>query len=319
VTSVPTSTCRAAISAVHEKAREKAVRLSDGYERFVTTFGEGPAALVGLHGGPGGNSKTLLPISALATESLQIVLYDQLGGSGRSARPERDDLWTVERYVFEFEAMVAALGLDAVHLLGHSWGGQLALECAVRCPHLIRSLILCDTFASTKVAIAGYDRLIARHTNLTREELNGTGYNPQDDSEAGLAIRRLFASHWRRSHPFQLERSEREVVEIRREFSDGCRGPTAPYKAMWGENEFSPTGSLRDWDISHRLGQIEVPALIVCGRHDEVVPACSEQIADGLKNAEWMILGQSSHMIFHEVELPSLLATIGSFLARHLL
>jgi proline iminopeptidase len=51
------------------------------------------------------------------------------------------------RYVREVETVRQALGLGKVHLLGHSWGGWLAIEVALHHPGAIRSLILENTVA----------------------------------------------------------------------------------------------------------------------------------------------------------------------------
>lgn len=77
-----------------------------------------------LHGGPGSPSYYLEPLGALADER-PVVFYDQLG-AGRSDQPTDTTLWRVDRFVEELAAVRAALGLDEVHILGHSWGTMLA-------------------------------------------------------------------------------------------------------------------------------------------------------------------------------------------------
>ena len=87
--------------------------------------GEGEGVpLVTLHGGPGGRSCGFDRFYD-AGMNRPIVRYDQLG-TGRSGRPNDLNLWTVERYVEELHSLRAELGLDEIHLLGHSWGGALA-------------------------------------------------------------------------------------------------------------------------------------------------------------------------------------------------
>ena len=76
----------------------------------------------------------------------------------------------------------------------------------------------------------------------------------------------LYARHLRRSTPFEIERSIREFQEIMVPLMD--LGPA--YFEMWGPHEFLLTGTLADWDVTDRLGEIEAPALIVCGWYDEV-------------------------------------------------
>lgn len=288
---------------------EGMVELPDGYERFVRRFGSGPEKLVCQHGGPGAHQRFYNPLAAIADERLEVILYDQLGG-GESERPDDDSLWTEENFVKEFEALVPALDLDRVHLLGQSWGGVLALNCAFACPQLIKTLVLCNTTANQHTAIAGLEGLLAGLPEEVRTEIVEKEVVAGDDSAAGRALLELYAKHTRRAFPFDLERSCREfsagiVPEL------GALG--RPYYVMWGANEFNPTGTMRGWDVSGRLGEIEVPALIICGAHDEVVPECSREMAEGIPDAQWLILGQSSHCTFQEAEAEVAMAAIRGF------
>lgn len=290
-------------------AWEGMVRLADGHKRFAMRFGDGPEVLLALHGGPGADLRTLLPLAALGDDRLQVVLYDQLG-SGRSDVPGSDHVWTVAGFVSEFGEMAERIGGGSVNLLGHSWGGQLGLECALARPDLIRSLVLASTLARTATAIAGYEEILAAVPPALRAELTAMTFDADDDSPAGRALLELYATHIRRSHPFDLERSCREfVAEVVPVIED--TGPA--YTAMWGANEFVPTEVLRDWDVSDRLGEISIPTLVVCGAHDMVVPACSREIVAGIAGSQWLVLGQSSHMIFHEAEAQIAMAAMRAF------
>jgi proline-specific peptidase len=293
--------------------REEMVRLADGYERFVTRTGDGPEVVLGLHGGPGANLRTLEPLRAIGGEALEVILYDQLGG-GRSDLPDRDDLWTVATFVAEFAELVDVLQLGRVHLLGQSWGGMLALECALAHPGKVKSLILCDTMASTQSSIDGYAELLASASSAARAAVAADHrFEPGDESEYGSALLDLYATHGRRCYPFDLGRSRREFVDEMLPLVEHI-GPA--YKVMWGPSEFSPTGNLVGWDVSDRLGEIRVPVLVSCGAYDELTPEqCHRPIVEGLVDARWLILGQSSHATFHEHEAGLLLAAIRSFVS----
>ena len=90
--------------------------------------GDGPQAVVLLHGGPGASSDYLEPLMApLAERGYRVVRYDQLG-SRRSAQPDDASLWNAPRFVAEVDTVRQALGLGRVHLLGQSWGSWLALD-----------------------------------------------------------------------------------------------------------------------------------------------------------------------------------------------
>ena len=89
--------------------------------------------LLVLHGGPGFPHDYLEDLAALADDGRPVVFYDQLG-CGKSDHPDDPGLWVMSTFVEEVGAVRAALGLDRIHLLGHSWGGWLALEYALGRP-----------------------------------------------------------------------------------------------------------------------------------------------------------------------------------------
>jgi pimeloyl-ACP methyl ester carboxylesterase len=71
--------------------------------------------------------------------------------------------------------------------------------------------------------------------------------------------------------------------------------PNEVYLTMWGPSEFFCTGSLREWDVTTRLGEIGEPTLIVSGRYDESTPLVSRTIHQGIKGSEWSGLENSLH------------------------
>jgi proline-specific peptidase len=87
------------------------------------------------------------------------------------------------------------------------------------------------------------------------------------------------------------------------------------YEAMWGPNEFTVTGSLKDWDVVGRLGEIDVPTLITSGRHDECTPALVEPLHAGIAGSEWVLFEESAHMAYLE-EPERYLELVGGFLER---
>jgi L-proline amide hydrolase len=74
------------------------------------------------------------------------------------------------------------------------------------------------------------------------------------------------------------------------------------YNTMWGPSEFHATGTLKEWDIRDRLGEIELPTLVTSGRYDEATPAIAETVHRGIAESEWVIFEQSSHMAHLEEE-----------------
>ena len=127
------------------------------YQTYYKVFGDlaerTKAPLIALHGGPGLVLEAASPFAYLSTAaSIPVILYDQLG-NGRSThlRDKPASFWTIDLFVAELENLIGALGVqDAFELAGHSWGGVLAAEFAVRRrPRGLRHLVLADSLATS--------------------------------------------------------------------------------------------------------------------------------------------------------------------------
>jgi proline iminopeptidase len=276
-------------------------------------YGEGDDTLVVLHGGPGAGTSYIEPLQALAGDGVQVLLYDQLG-SGQSDRPDDPSLWTMGRSVAEIEHVRTALEIGRVHLLGQSFGGFLALEYALTHPEAVRSLVLSNTAASVPEVVRHMARLRTelspeRYATMLRHEAAGTLEHPEYTS----VVADLYARHLRRCHPFEPARSRAEYdATIAPLLAD--LGPA--YIEMWGHNEFLATGNLITWDVTSRLGEIDVPALILCGLHDELGVPLHQTLADRIPGNEFVIFGNSSHLPFRERDAEAYLDVVRGFLRR---
>ena len=255
-------------------------------------FGEGDARgrlpLLCLHGGPGGSHDVLEGLAALADEGRRVILYDQLGG-GESDRPDAPSLWTVETFLDELRTVREALGLERLHLYGTSWGGMLALEYAFTRPPGLASLVLNSTPTS---APRWAEETLRLHAALP----------PGLDEKAA-------EGDFRRRHICRLDPEPEVVRRARAKFGKHV------YEAMWGPNEFTVTGTLRDWDVTGRLGEIRVPTLITSGGHDECTAALVEPLHAGIAGSEWVLFAKSSHTSYLE-ERERYLRVVGEFLGR---
>jgi proline-specific peptidase len=290
------------------------VKTSEGYELYYEVAGDAAETLLCLHGGPGADCGYVRPLSALAGDNLQVVIYDQLG-SGKSDVPPADYDWTVARFVEELDDLRQRLELGRVHLMGNSWGGILALQYALDRPHGVASLVLSDTAASLPAALAEIDGLRAALEPATRATLER--YEAAEDyenSEYLAAVDELYIRHLWRPYPWEHDRALREwhdkIVPI-----FAADGPA--FAAMWGPNDFYCTGTLADWDVTARLPEIAAPTLIVCGSYDMAPPALHRAMADRIPDNEYVIFGNSSHLPWLENEASAYLAVLRDFIRRH--
>ena len=126
------------------------VQVDGQFHVWTKRVGSGPIQMLTLHGGPGCTHEYFECFeNFLPQEGIQFIYYDQLG-SAYSDQPENPSLWTVERFREEVEQVRAALGLDQFYLYGHSWGGMLAIEHALKYQRHLKALVI-----SNRVSDAG--------------------------------------------------------------------------------------------------------------------------------------------------------------------
>ncbi|MCI0433886.1 MAG: proline iminopeptidase-family hydrolase, partial [Gemmatimonadetes bacterium] len=234
-----------------------------------------------------------------------VVFYDQLG-CGKSARPEDPSLWRAERFVRELARVREALGLDRVHLFGHSWGTMLAVDALLDGSRGVESLVLASPALSIPRWLSDAARLrlgLSQHVHAVLEAHEAAGTT--STTEYREACKVYYRKHLCRMDPWPepMQRSHQ-----------GSSGDV--YHTMWGPSEFHATGNLKDYDRSHRLGEIDVPALVTCGRHDEATPEASEWYCSLMPRAELEVFELSAHMA-HLEEPDRYIERLRSFLALH--
>ncbi|MEV7522317.1 proline iminopeptidase-family hydrolase [Streptomyces sp. NPDC091371] len=277
------------------------------YQRVDGPGSAGKVPLLVLHGGPGFPHDYLEDLARLADgdDGRPVVFYDQLG-CGKSDRPADDPaLWTLATFVGELAAVREALGLERVHLFGHSWGAMLALQYALDRPAPgLASLTLAGGCASAPLYAAEarrlYDSLPAGvRGTIERHEAQGT-----TDSEEYTGATTEFYSRW-------LCRLDPYPDHLMRSFT---RLSEDVYGTMLG-TEWNVSGNLKDWDVTARLGELDLPVLVTSGRHDEMTPAAVRPLADGIAGAEWVVFEESAHFTTAE-EPEHYRQVLAAFLAR---
>jgi proline-specific peptidase len=281
-----------------------------GYRTWYRIVGEGEQAgklpVLLLHGGPGATHDYLESLETLAETGRRAIFYDQLG-CGRSDLPDDVSLFTIETFVDEVGAVRDELGLDRIHLFGNSWGGMLAMEYALTQPSRLESLILASSPSSIPQWVAETARLRARlpadvQATLRRHEEGGT----TDDPEYEEACLPFYKRHVCRlpEWPASVLRSFQFLAE------NGL-----VYRTMNGPSEFHVTGTLRNWDITGRLGEIRVPTLVVTGEHDEATPEINRTVSGAIPAAESVIYPGASHMA-HVEDTEGYVRLLDDFMTR---
>jgi proline-specific peptidase len=257
----------------------------EGGKVWYQIVGSGNATpLLLLHGGPGAPSHYLKPLERIAVDR-PVIFYDQLG-AGRSPAPADSSLWTVERFVKELAQIRAALGLEEVHILGHSWGSMLAMDYMLTEPEGVKSLIFASPALNIRRWTADARQLLKALPEETqavieRHETEGTTNTP----EYQAAVMDYYALYLSRSDPWSPD-----LLAAFEGFN------TDLYGYMWGPSEFTATGTLQDYNREPDLPKLDLPVLFTAGRYDEATPETVQHFQSLVPGAEIHIFEKSAHV-----------------------
>ena len=268
------------------------------------------APVVICHGGPGATHDYVEPIAAqLHRSGRACVLYDQLGNGRSDHLPDADpSFWTVELFERELAALAAQLGIDGrYHVVGQSWGGMLALLHALERPPGLVSVVAADSPSSIPGFVAGCNELLDAMEPAVRDTIRaGERSGETSTPEFQAAVIEFYVRHLCRVQPWP--------DEVVRSF-DALEADPTVYGAMNGPTEFTVIGTIRDFDITERLEEIDVPVLLVSGEHDEVRPHVVAAMHERLRFGERVLFEDSSHMP-HIEEHQRFLDVVEEFLER---
>lgn len=263
------------------------------------------APVVLIHGGPGGSDDILYDALSDIANDRPLVVYDQLG-SFRSPAALGDELYPVARFVDELDGLLTHLKRPAAILLGHSWGGAIAASYALAHPASVAGLVLSCPLLSTERWLADCKILLSAFPEEMQKtvetcEANGTTESP----EYKEADRVFSQSHFMRTS------DHRTLWEKHRH-----KGNRALYLAMWGASEFTCSGTLRDFDIFDRLGEIQAPTLLLCGQYDTARPETMEAVQKKIAGSTLAVMPNAGHCAYLDANQPYIQA-VRDFLAAH--
>lgn len=241
-----------------------------------------------LHGGPGATHEYFECFdSFLPKEGIEYYYYDQLE-SAYSEQPSDSSLWDIDRFVDEVEQVRIALGLDQsnFYLLGHSWGGILGIEYALKYQDKMKGLIISNMVPSIPAYMKYAEEVLGPQldpevlTEIRALEAAGDFANPRYGE--------LVFTHYYPKHVLRMPLEEwpdpvnRAFAKINHDM----------YVTMQGPSEFGVVGDakLKNWDRSGDLEKISVPTLSIGGQFDTMDPKHMEEMASQVQNGTYLHL-----------------------------
>lgn len=255
---------------------------------FCKVLGKGKPLVV-LHGGPGLTQDYLHPYFDRLAENNLVLFYDQRG-CGKSIGEGDEDTITLEAYISDLEAIRSAFNLSKISILGHSWGGFLALNYAIAHPERVEKLILSNSMPASSEDYA------------------------------------LFAEEWKkRMAPYQ---TELEAIQQKAEFAEGdpslvaamyrlifrtyCHNPDhatylnltlTPTAFHSGSNVYAHFNAAlfeKSFNLHPSLKTLQIPTLILHGDGDPVPPLTAQNLHNSLENSQFVLMKNCGHFPFVE-------------------
>jgi proline iminopeptidase len=258
------------------------------YKVWTKRVGAGKTKVLLLHGGPAFTHNYLEAMeSFLPDAGIEMYYYDQLG-CGNSDIPEDTSLWTLERYCEEVEEVRKGLGLDNFVLYGHSWGGILALEYALKYPQHLKGLVISNMTAGTQSYLKRTASL--KQTMLTAEQRSQLEAMEQKKDYDNPAYGRMMEEVL---YPQMICRLKPWPEPVSRAVR---LANLKIYEQMQGKSEFEVTGNLKDWERWDRLHEIKTRALTIGSTYDEMAPEDMKKMAKMMPNATNLTCANGSHM-----------------------
>lgn len=249
-----------------------------------------------LNGGPGGTHEYFQCFeNFLPKEGIEFIYYDQLG-CGNSDNPDDTAYWDLDRFVEEVEQVRKALKLDNsnFYLLGHSWGGILAMQYALKYQDNLKGLIVSNMMSSCPDYDKYAENVLAKQfdpvvlDSVMAMEKRGDFNNP---NYMGLLVPNFYEKHILRLPAAEWpDPVNRAFAKLNKSL----------YVTMQGPSEFGISGRLENWDVSKQLSTIQTPTLVIGAQHDTMDPEHMKWMSTQFKNGTYLYCEKGSHMAMYD-------------------
>jgi proline iminopeptidase len=237
--------------------------------------------LVLMHGGPSGDLYSLLSFRQ-CSDQFTLVFYDHRCNGRSTGVPVTSMTW--ENLTADADALREKLGFERWAVLGHSFGGNVALEYALRYPARVSYLVLLDTGAEGRWSLENASKVLAERgyspdiVDLARRWLNGE-VPPEESFRTLMKLGKAYNPH---SGMGLLARMALEGA---------WRSKLRPEALIFAAHRLLP-----GWSVTARLAEIEVPTLVIAGKDDFIYPPEQQaELAARIPNSRLKLIERAGH------------------------
>lgn len=264
---------------------------------WTKRFGNNPSIrLLLLNGGPGATHEYFECLeNFLPAENIEFIYYDQLG-CGNSDNPKDTSMWDLARFVEEVEQVRKGLDLskDNFYLLGHSWGGILAMQYSLKYQDNLKGLIISNMMSSCPEYGKYAENVLSKQLDpgvldtIRMIEAKKDFQNPK--------YMELLLPHFYTKHILRLP-LEQWPEPVNRSFA---KMNQSLYVTMQGPSEFGIGGNLVNWDVRSELQKIKVPTLTIGGKYDTMDPEHMKWMSTQVQDGTYLFCSKGSHMSLYD-------------------
>jgi proline iminopeptidase len=241
-----------------------------------------------IHGGPG-SSSCIYPSTFMGVAAEHpVVMYDQLGTGYSDRMTNLEKYAVIPRFVKEVADLRVQLGLEEVHLVGHSWGGTIAMEYLLSKPDGVKSVTFMGPLLGTDRWLEDARMLVselpAEMQQVVYDALEMGDFSSEDFAEANTEFLSRFGTRY-------MPDGGIEECNVK------PPGDSGLYEYMWGPSEFLSTGTLQEYNSIDRLPELDLPVLFLGGEFDEARPATLREYQAAVPGSQVVIIPDAGHVV----------------------
>lgn len=270
---------------------------------FCRIIGKGKPVIV-LHGGPGLTQDYLLPQMAQLASQHQLIFYDQRA-NGRSTGDINSELMNVDTFVQDLETIRKTLGFEKISILGHSWGGFLAMKYAIAYPEAVESLILSNSMPASsedlQIFLKEYMKRLAPYQAELKTIQKSQAFSVGDPEAVTRYWEIVFGVYF--DKPEQISQLNLQMT---------------PQTGMNVSKIYEKVGAVfrGPFNLHAQLARLKIPTLVIHGQTDVIPPVIAEHIHESISASDYVLLQGCGH--FPYIEQPELyFKQINDFLEKN--
>ena len=255
---------------------------------FCRVTGQGKPLIV-IHGCPGLTQDYLLPQMYELAKNNFMIFYDQRG-CGKSTVDINANTINIESFLNDIEAIRKAFNLDKISILGHSWGGFLAMQYTITYPERVDKLILSNSAPASSEGYALFGQEYMRRMSAYQKELekisSSQGFRDGDTCVMEQFYRLIF-----RQYCYIPEKAD--LLNLRMTSIASLNG--AKVSEILRENVLD-----KPFNLNKDSKALKVSTLILHGDADPIPPNTAQDIHEHISGSKYVLMKNCGHFPYVE-------------------